>query len=133
MSASIILVNLVGVAGLLLAAYVFLRPGNVAPLALGGDLRRRLARIIRRRRITASLMALIAVLFLIGINFLHRLPVYATTLLWLVVLLLLMAVLILAYLDLRNLRRIRDELQEQIDQQIHAAFGRPPRQEHEDN
>jgi len=133
MNLSITLVNLLGVAGLILAGYILLRPGTIAALTLREDLHRRLTRVIRRRRMTAGLMAAIALLFLIGVNFLHRLTVYATTLLWLAVLLMLIAVLLLAYIDLRSLRRIRDDLQEQIDQQIHTALRPQALQDHEDN
>jgi len=115
---AIVLANLMGVAGLAMAIYYFCRPGVVPePLPKDSPVRAELERLRGRRKLTATLMMAVAVLFLIGMNLMEVLPATAVLTLWMVVLFLLMAVGALVWIDLRSLIAVRNELRERVDKQ----------------
>ena len=114
-TAATILADIIGVAGLTMAGYYAYRPGKI-PTSLAGDdpLRRTFHKLFRRRRLTASLMALVAAMFLIGVNFLNDLSALPMVTLWMSLLIMLFVVLVLAYLDLRTLTGIRNDLDRKL-------------------
>jgi len=128
MTASLVVGNIFGVTGLIIAARYLLRPGKIPPTLDGSDeLYVAFRRLLRRRRITAALMAVAAGLFLLAINLLHGLrdPTWAAICLaiWLVILLLVFVLLVLAFIDLRTLTRIRNELRRRVGQHLDEVFG----------
>lgn len=119
-----ILANLIGLAGLAIAGYYLVRPGVIPEsLSSSDSMRATFVSLYRRRRVTAALMCVVAVLFLVGMNFLDDLPPVATIVLWMTVMTLLLVVLILAYLDLRTLMKIRDDLQDRVEQRTRDMLG----------
>ena len=130
-SISLIAGNVIGVLGRVIAAVGGFRRRTIAPgLSADDELHHALARILRRRRITACVVALASGLFLVGINFLRNPSVEDQTLLpaavlWAAVLILLMLMVILALTDLRAVGRIRKELQKRVSQQFRQSFCGP--------
>lgn len=123
MKPSVIAGNVFGVVGLIAGVYYFLRSGRI-PTKIRGidDLREAFEKLLRRRRVTAVVMIVIAVLFLIGINLIDRLGPWETVAVWSAVLGLLIVLLVLAFIDLRALGAIRDQLQQRVKQHIKEAF-----------
>ncbi|NLX07540.1 MAG: hypothetical protein GXY33_20560 [Phycisphaerae bacterium] len=123
MNPTVILANVLGVAGLLVALRFLVWPGRIpAGLESMPEVVRRFRRLLLRRRINAALMAATALLFLVGMNFFDRLSHRANAAIWMAILSLLAIVFILALLDLSTLRRIRLILQSQLDDRIKSLF-----------
>jgi len=122
-TAATILADIMGVAGLTMAGYYACRPGKI-PTSLASDdpLRRTFHKLFRRRRVTASLIAFVAAMFLIGVNFLDDLSALLTIILWMSLLIMLFAVLVLAHIDLRTLTGIRKDLDRKV-QDLHRILG----------
>lgn len=124
MNTTLIAGNIVGVAGVIIAGYYALRtvkgPGN---LPAADPLHSALRRLRRRRRRTAVVMAMVAGLFLVGINLLHRSrldgrTIYLAFALWSTVMILLVVMVVFALMDLRAVEQVRNELQTRLNQQF---------------
>ena len=131
MQTTLIAGNIVGVAGLIIAGYYALRtvkmPGN---LSAADPLHAALRRLRRCRRRTAVVMAVVAGLFLAGINLLHhsRLDgrtIYPAFALWSTVMILLVIMVVFALMDLRAVEQVRNELQTRLNQQFRETVIGP--------
>lgn len=123
MRASVIVGNLFGLAGLIAAAYYFFRSATIPPkIHEIDDLRVAFEKLLRRRRWTATLMALIACLFLVGTNLVDGLAPPAIAAIWMLILVLVALLLILAYIDLRALTKIRNELHQRVDRRVRQVM-----------
>lgn len=108
-----------------MAGYYLFRPGKIPEGLTGRDrLCAAFRKLCARRRVTAALMIVIAVLFLVGINFLDELDAITTIVLWLVILVMLLVVLVLAFFDLRGLAMIRFDMEQGLGKDSGSATPR---------
>ncbi len=123
MNISLILANIVGACGFVLACWYALRRG-AEPQGLDTDdaIASRLRAMVRHRRINAVLMALTAILFLVGINIMDRVRSEITLTIWVCVVAAIGVILVLAMRDLLALSHLRSQLEEQIDTHTKAAL-----------
>ena len=110
--------NLIALIGLIAAIYYLIMTQGYARVAPPPDgVSEYFVHIIRRRRFGASLMILIAVMFFIAANWYMDIKTPDMSIFWLLLLLMLFWLLILAAMDIRAVRKLRQKV-------MHRDFNR---------
>lgn len=109
MKAAWALGNAIAVTGLCLAVYylVVTRGNTAASPRLDPAMAQTVVRIKRRRQFGAALMVLIAVMFLVAVNWFAHVHTLQMGLFWLLLMVLLLWLLVLALLDMLAIGRLR--------------------------
>jgi Ca2+/Na+ antiporter len=105
------LIVLIGMAAAIYYLVVTHRVSQVTPPPDG--VTEHFLHIIRRRRFGAALMILIAITFLIATNWYMDVKTPGMTIFWLLLMLMLLWLLILATLDIREVKKLRQQIMKQ--------------------
>jgi peptidoglycan/LPS O-acetylase OafA/YrhL len=128
MKITLIVGNIMALGGLVTAIYYLLttRGPNTFPPNCDFSIQCKLQKIKRLRKFGASLMAVIAFLFLIAVNFFVNNRTPSMIIFWFLLLIMLLWLLILGALDLLAVGRLRKQLDAQADDQLKRIMKNNP-------